>query len=165
MRDGNKQSVVTKLKRKIIKMIYETPDIIEMLDNADVDPECPDTAEWTCIFPFIKLSQVQQEVNTYIGVAIDSLGPLDNDRFKKLKVNVTIFCPLQLMQVRGQKGTRTDIIAGDVSRVLNWNRTNGFQLTLVEETEGVLSAQEYYFRSLIFTAVRSNDTYCGKVDR
>lgn len=33
MRDGNKQSEVTKLKREIIKMLYSNPDIIEILDN------------------------------------------------------------------------------------------------------------------------------------
>lgn len=59
MRDGNKQSVTTKLKREIIKMLYSNPDIIDVLDHPDVDPECPDTAEWVCIFPYIKIAETQ----------------------------------------------------------------------------------------------------------
>ena len=51
MRNGDKQSEVTKLKREIIKLLYSNPEIIEILDNEQVDPDCPDTAEWVCIFP------------------------------------------------------------------------------------------------------------------
>lgn len=140
MRDGNRQSVVTQLKREIIKLIYEEPDIIEMLDNPDVDPECPDTAEWNCIYPFVKVPDVQQEVRTFIGVTIDSLGPIKNNRYKQLEINVTVFCPISAIRVEGQKGSRTDIIAGDISLALNWNKALGFQITLVSEKEGVLSA-------------------------
>lgn len=157
MRDGNKQSVVTKLKREIIKRLYECPEIIQMLDHPDVDPECPDTAEWTCIFPFIKLLNTQQEVHTYIGVAIDCDEPIYNDIYKRLDINVTIFCPVTIMRVDGQKGTRTDIIAGDISELLNWNSALGFEIRLDRESEGVLSAREYYFRTLHFTALRPND--------
>ena len=45
MRNGDKQSEVTKLKREIIKLLYSNPEIIEILDNEQVDPDCPDTAE------------------------------------------------------------------------------------------------------------------------
>ena len=161
MRDGNKQSEVTKLKREIIKMLYSNPDIIEILDCEDVDPECPDTAEWTCIFPYIKLTETQQEVGTFIGVAIDSDGPLYNNWFKQLNINVTIFCTVKSMRVAGQKGTRTDILGGDVSETLNWNQTLGFEIRLASEQEGVLASYQYYFRTLQFTAVRQNDLENG----
>lgn len=165
MRDGNKQSVITQLKREIIKLLYSNPDIIYILDNPDVDPECPDTAEWTCIFPYIKITDTQQEVGTFIGVAIDCPGPIENDVFKKLQINVTTFCPLSIMRVDGQKGTRTDILAGDISETLNWNRSLGFEIRLSGEQEGVMSAQEYYFRTLYFTAIRQNDLECGNKRR
>lgn len=164
MRDGNKQSEVTKLKREIIKLLYSNPDIIEILDNDQVDPECPDTAEWVCIFPYVKLAEVQEEVETFIGVTIDSKGPVENDRFKQLLVTVTSFCPITNMRVEGQKGTRTDILAGDISETLNWNRSLGFQLRLVNESEGVMSAQQYYFRTLQFTAIRGNDLKNGQAN-
>lgn len=140
MRDGNKQSVITQLKREIIRLLYSNPDIIEILDHPDVDPECPDTAEWTCIFPYIKISDIQQEVFAYIGVAIDTDGPIENDNFKRLQINVTAFCPLQIMRVAGQKGTRTDILGGDISETLNWNRSLGFEIRAIGEQEGVMSA-------------------------
>ena len=162
MRDGNKQSVITQLKREIIRLLYSNPDIIEILDHPDVDPECPDTAEWTCIFPYIKISDIQQEVFAYIGVAIDTDGPIENDNFKRLQINVTAFCPLQIMRVAGQKGTRTDILGGDISETLNWNRSLGFEIRAIGEQEGVMSAQEYYFRTIYFSAVRANDLEDGR---
>lgn len=165
MRDGNKQSVTTKLKREIIKMLYSNPDIIDILDHPDVDPECPDTAEWVCIFPYIKIAETQQEVHAYIGVAIDDDGPVDNENFKRLRVNVTVFCPIQIMRVDGQKGTRTDILGGDVSETLNWNRSLGFELRAIGEQEGVMSAQQYYFRTIFFSAIRQNDLEDGRKRR
>lgn len=36
MRNGDKQSEVTKLKREIIKLLYSNPEIIEILDNEQV---------------------------------------------------------------------------------------------------------------------------------
>lgn len=165
MRDGNKQSEVTKLKREIIKLLYSNPDIIELLDNDAVDPECPDTAEWVCIFPFVKLADIQEEVGTFIGVTIDSKGPIENDRFKQLLITVTTFCPITNMRVPGQKGTRTDIIAGDISETLNWNRSLGLQIKLANESEGVMSAQQYYFRTLQFVAIRGNDLKNGQANK
>ena len=121
MRNGDKQSEVTKLKREIIKLLYSNPEIIEILDNEQVDPDCPDTAEWVCIFPYVKLANIQEEVGTFIGVTIDSNGPLENDRFKQLLVTVTAFCP-------------------------------------------IMSAQQYYFRTLQFTAIRGNDLKNGQAN-
>ena len=69
------------------------------------------------------------------------------------------------MHVKGQKGTRTDILAGDISETLNWNRSLGmFRLKLVNEQEGVMSAQQYYFRTLQFTAIRGNDLKNGQAN-
>ena len=165
MRNGDKQSEVTKLKREIIKLLYSNPEIIEILDNEQVDPDCPDTAEWVCIFPYVKLANIQEEVGTFIGVTIDSNGPLENDRFKQLLVTVTAFCPITNMQVKGQQGTRTDILDGDISETLNWTRSLGmFRLKLVNEQEGVMSAQQYYFRTLQFTAIRGNDLKKGQAN-
>ncbi len=165
MRDGNKQSVITKLKREIIRLLYSNPDIIEILDNPEVDPECPDTAEWICILPYIKVEKVQQETRAYIGVAIDSDGPIENDNFQMLRVNVTTFCPLRTMRVAGQKGTRTDILGGDICETLNWNRSLGFELRVVGEQEGVMSSNDYYFRTLYFEAVRENNLVGGRKNR
>ena len=114
---------------------------------------------------YVKLANIQEEVGTFIGVTIDSNGPLENDRFKQLLVTVTAFCPITNMHVKGQKGTRTDILAGDISETLNWNRSLGmFRLKLVNEQEGVMSAQQYYFRTLQFTAIRGNDLKNGQAN-
>lgn len=70
MRDGNRESEITRIKRAVIKKLYSDPDIIEMLNNSDIDPDCPDTAEFTSIFPFIRIPNVQEEEKCYIGVKL-----------------------------------------------------------------------------------------------
>ena len=77
---------------------------------------------------------------------------------------MTSFCPITNMPVKGQKGTRTDILAGDISETLNWNSCLGLQLRLIHESEGVMSAQQYYFRTLQFSAYRGNDLKNGQAN-
>ena len=160
-RDGNKQSVTTKLKREIVRKLYENPDIIELLDNPEIDPDCPDTAEWTSIFPFMKIPGTQQEVNTFIGIAAKSTACKTNDIYKQMIITISVMCPAKSMRVKGQKGSRVDIIAGDISETLNWNGTFGFSLELKDEDEGVLDSKQYYYHTLRFTAIRSNDVVNG----
>lgn len=161
MRDGNKQSVMTQFKRDVIKRIYECPDIIEMLDNENVDPDCPDTAENVCIFPYIKIPGTQEQVGTFIGVKADCSSISDNELYKNVLLTVVVICSVEKIFVKGQKGIRTDIIAGDISELLNWNDTFGFGMKLVSETEGVYENPSYYAKTLKFKAIRSNDIYNG----
>lgn len=161
-RDVNKMSEVTKFKREIIKKIYETPDIIQMLECPDVDPETPDTAEWTCIFPYIRIPGVQESVANYIGVKVDTASSLDNDAYKEATMIISIICALDTLYVEGYKGVRTDIIGGDITELLNRNTTMGFEIKLAEEIEGVFENFNYYYRNLKFTALKTNDMPCGK---
>ena len=43
---------IIRKKRIIAEMLYSDPDIIEVLDNKELDPTCPDTYLYENIFPF-----------------------------------------------------------------------------------------------------------------
>lgn len=161
MRDGNKTSVITDFKYEIIKRMYETPEIIEILDCDQVDPEQPDTAEWNCIFPYIKIPGVQEKVENFIGVKVDSLGESDNPLYKDMEVIISVICATSTLQVEGQKGIRTDILGGDIVELLNGNNTFGFTFHLAEEAEGVFENRNYYYRNMRFTALSNNNSRCG----
>lgn len=161
MRDANKLAEITKFKDEIIKKLYTNTDIIEVLDCPDMNPEEPDTAEWTCIFPYIKLPGIQEKVGNFIGVKVDTIDIADNPLYKRVEVIFSIICALPTLRVPGQKGTRTDILGGDIIEVFNWNNTMGLTLKLAGEQEGVFENYNFYYRNLKFYALKSNSIEDG----
>ena len=65
------------------------------------------------------------------------------------------------MEVRGQKGSRTEIIAAEVEKSLNWNDRFGFTMHLDSITEDV-ATNEYYGCMLTFTTIRGNTLENGR---
>lgn len=161
-RDPNKISEVNKFKREVIRQLYSCPDIIEMLDCDQIDPDQPDTAEWVAIFPYAKLPGTQEEVGTFICVTCNIIEPLDeNNLFVSLGLNITIICAQEKMRVPKHKGTRCDIIAGDIAELLNWNNQFGYTIRLVGDNENILNSY-YCARSMAFEVLRRNNLYCGR---
>ena len=44
---------IVRKKRIIERKLYEDPDIIEILDDPDVDPDCPEEIIYSSIYPCI----------------------------------------------------------------------------------------------------------------
>lgn len=153
---SNIQSEITKIKRQIIKLLYEDPLIIELLDCSDVDPETPDTAEWTCIFPYIKIPDTQEKIGNFIGIKVDSEPVRNSELYKRIYITISIVCAVPSLQVKGYKGIRTDIISGEIGDLLNLNESLGFKIELIAEGEGVFQDYNYYYRNMRFEALRSN---------
>ena len=166
MRDGNRESEITRIKRAVIKKLYSDPDIIEMLNNPEIDPDCPDTAEFTSIFPYIRIPGVQEE-KCYIGVklSIPEMRYRDyqnlNDVVIKGYLTVAVICHNNMLRVPGQKGTRVDIIGGDIAEQLNFCKDFGFTLKLLSDLEDIMS-DAYYSRVQQYTITFPNNTDGGR---
>ena len=162
VRDGNSVNEEIKLKRKIMQILYENSAIIELLDCPDVDPEQPDTALYTCIFPYVRVPNTQEEVGTFIGVKINMISPYEiNDRFASMRIFVVILCAFDKLNVPGQKGIRTEIIASEIESALNWNNDFGFQIRLQSVSEE-MATHEYYGCIMTFETIRSNTLKNGR---
>lgn len=166
MRDGNRISEISEIKRNVIKALYSNPDIIEMLDSPDVDPDCPDTAEFKAIFPYIKIPGTQEEQACYIGVkiSIPEYRYLTNDVFVDALLTITVICHVGKMKVQGQKGTRVDIICGDIAEMLNYSRDFGsFTMHLKADVEdNYYENNNYYTRTQKYAIKVSNNTDNGR---
>lgn len=161
MRDKNIMDAITKVKRVMIKYLYTNKEIIALLNNEEVDPETPDTAEGTCIFPFIKIPGIQEDAECYIGIKIDTQVDYQNPVYMYMDIVVAILCADRILYVDGEKGIRTDLIAAEIAKMFNHNDDFGFEMELIETIEGSLSDSKYYFRNLQFKTTRFNNVKCG----
>ena len=62
----NIEDDIIRKKRIISKLLYSDPDIIEVLDNPNLDPECPEEYLYTNIFPFIRIPEAQDTTKNFI---------------------------------------------------------------------------------------------------
>jgi type III secretion system FlhB-like substrate exporter len=52
---------IIRKKRIIEQALYSDPDIVEVLDDADIDPSCPEDLLYSSIWPFIRIPGVQDK--------------------------------------------------------------------------------------------------------
>lgn len=162
MRDGNRVNEEIKLKRKILQLLYENPNIIELLDCPKVDPEQPDSALNTCIFPYVRIPQTQEDVGTFIGVKISIIEPYEtNNRFVDMELKLVILCAFDKLQIIGQKGIRTECLAAEIEDMLNGNNEFGFTLRLAAMTED-MATHEYYGCIMSFDTIRAGTLKAAK---
>lgn len=146
---------IVRKKRIIGKMLYSDPDIIEVLDNPQLDPSCPEDALYVNIFPFIRIPGTQDVSKSYITFMLDDMEKSQfNKSMKSQFLKVVIFVHKDL--VKTQWGAeRHDLLAYLVRDVFHLSNSLGLQLTLVSDREGVTDT-DYCTRTLQFEMTTPN---------
>jgi hypothetical protein len=142
-------------KRLIEQMLYEDPDIIEILDNPNIDPTCPDEILYVNIFPFIRVPDTQDVAANYITFTIDDMEQgLRNDAMKKQHVQFVIF--VHKDKVKTKWGIpRHDLLGYLIQDIFNLSNKLGLQMNFQTSREGVTDT-DYCTRTLHFEIITPN---------
>ena len=65
---------IVRKKRIIEQALYSDPDIVEVLDDPDIDPSCPEDLLYSSIYPFIRIPGTQDKSKNYITFSISDMG-------------------------------------------------------------------------------------------
>lgn len=146
---------IIRKKRIIGQMLYSDPDIIEMLDNKDLDPECPDEFLYANIFPFIRVPTTQDTAKSYITFMLDDVGaPSVNQSLKTQYLQVVIFVHKDLVKTN-YGAERHDILAYLVKDIFHLSNALGMQMKLISDKEGFMDIN-YCHRTLRFEITTPN---------
>ena len=146
---------IVRKKRIVGKMLYSDPDIIEVLDNPELDPSCPDEYMYVNIFPFIRIPGTQDESKNYITFMLDDMEKSQfNKSMKSQFLKVVIFIHKDLVKTKFG-ADRHDLLAYLVKDVFHLSNGLGLQLTLVSDREGVTDT-DYCTRTLQFEMTTPN---------
>lgn len=100
----NIQSVdddIVRKKRIIEKTLYSDPDIIEVLDNADLDPSSPESYVYENIFPFIRIPGTQDTSKNFITFSVSDMGRMPgNEVMKSQYVQFVVFVHKDLVKTK-----------------------------------------------------------------
>ncbi len=142
-------------KRVIEQMLYEDPDIIEVIENPKIDPTCPDEILYTNIFPFIRVPDTQDTAMSYITFTIDDVEQgLRNDAMKKQHVQFIIFVHKDKVQTKWGI-PRHDLLGYLIQDIFNLSNKLGLQANFQSSREGVTDT-DYCTRTLHFEIITPN---------
>lgn len=146
---------IIRKKRIIGQMLYNDPDIIEVLDNPKLDPDCPEEYMYTNIYPYIRIPGTQDVSKSYITFMLDDMEPAQfNKAMKSQFLKVVIFVHKDLTKTKWG-AERHDLLAYLVKDVFHLSNSLGLQLSLTSDREGVTDA-DYCTRTLQFEMITPN---------
>ena len=155
---------IVRKKRVIGEMLYNDPDIIEVLDNPELDPNCPEEYLYQNIYPFIRIPGTQDTSRSYITFMLDDMEPSQfNKAMKSQFLKVVIFVHKDLVKTKWG-AERHDLLAYLVRDVFHLSNGLGLQLNLVSNREGVTDT-DYCTRTLQFEMVTPNSMQPYKTNK
>ena len=146
---------IVRKKRVIGEMLYNNPDIIEVLDNPELDPSCPEEYLYQNIYPFIRIPGTQDTSRSYITYMLDDMESAQfNKSMKSQFLKVVIFVHKDLVKTKWG-AERHDLLAYLVRDAFHLSNNLGLQLNLVSNREGVTDT-DYCTRTLQFEMITPN---------
>lgn len=145
-------------KRIIEQALYSDPDIVEVLDDPDIDPSCPEDLMYRSIWPFIRIPGVQDISKNYITFSISDMGLSPrNEVMKNQYVQFVIFVHKDLAKKPIFGMARHDCLGYLIRDIFNLSDMLGAQMNLVSNAEGATDT-DYITRTLKFELVDNNST-------
>lgn len=146
---------IVRKKRIIGEILYSDPDIIEVLDNKELDPSCPDEYLYQNIFPFIRVPGTQDTSKSFITFMLDDIDAGQNNKAMKSQfLKVVIFVHKNLVETKWG-AERHDLLAYLVKDDFHLSNTLGLQLKLMSNREGFTDT-DYCTRTLQFEMTTPN---------
>lgn len=146
---------IVRKKRIIGEMLYNDPDIIEVLDNKELDPNCPDEYLFENIFPFIRVPGTQDTSKSFITFMLDDVDAIQSNKAMKSQfLRVVIFVHKSLVETK-YGAERHDLLAYLVKDVFHLSNSLGLQLKLMSNKEGFTDT-DYCTRTLQFEMTTPN---------
>lgn len=137
-------------KYKIIRKLIADREIVSLLDP-DNSCEYSDDLVYRNIYPFTRIPNTEQEVKTYITIAVNvpQIDPR-NDCIRNMRIVIRVYSHADIMKVKNSKTNRIDLTSAAIDRIINECMDIGIgYVRLVSNTEHVLDSSHHY-RELVF---------------
>ena len=161
VRDINKLEDDISLTKRIIEtVLYNDPDIVELIDNPNINLEYTADLVDENLCPFIKVPGTQDESKNFICYEVDDMGEIArNDRMKQQIFQFVVFVHKDLIKTK-YGIPRHDAFGYVIRDLFNRSHLFGHELKLVSSKGGITDA-DYYTRTLRFQLVTPEQTQGG----
>lgn len=148
---------IIRKKRIIEQALYSDEDIVEVIDDHNIDPSCPEELIYSSIYPFIRIPGTQDESKNFITFSVSDMGRMPNNEVMKSQyVQFVVFVHKDLMNTKYGMA-RHDCLGYLIRDIFNLSNILGPQMNLVSNIEGATDT-DYLTRTLKFELVDDNST-------
>ena len=148
---------IIRKKRIIEQTLYSDEDIVEVIDDHDIDPSCPEELIYSSIYPFIRIPGTQDESKNFITFSVSDMGRMPgNEVMKSQYVQFVVFVHKDLVKTKYGMA-RHDCLSYIIRDIFNLSNVLGPQMNLISNVEGVTDT-DYLTRTLKFELVDDNST-------
>jgi hypothetical protein len=148
---------IIRKKRLIEQILYSDEDIIEILDNPKIDPECPEDLVYENIWPCIRIPGTQDTSKNFITFTVDDMERMpSNPVMKSQIIQFVIF--VHKDHIKTKYGmARHDLLSFIIRDIFNLSNKLGPQMELISNREHVTDT-DYHTRTLKFELIDDNST-------
>lgn len=148
---------IIRKKRIIERELYSDSDIIEVLDNPELDPSCPEDYVYENIYPLIRIPGTQDTSKNFITFSVSDMGRTPNNEVMKNQyVQFVVFVHKDLVKTEyGME--RHDCLGYLIRDIFNLSNVLGPQMNLVSNVEGATDT-DFVTRTLKFELIDDNST-------
>lgn len=147
-------------KNKVVSKLINDPNIIDVLLgdlNKIDDPEVAllgkdNSGEGGCVFKFEFVPDTQESSKTFLCIEVVP-EKTNGDSVTEMSIYVFCYCSKNIMQTyhrKGQSGTRVDMLASDIDKILNGNTEFGIGPLEWVGSSIYKPALAYYGRMLVY---------------
>lgn len=151
---------VGSFKNKVVSKLINDENIVDaLIGNVDKieDPEAAllgknGSGKGGCVFKFEYVPDTQEDSKTFLCVEVVP-EETSGDSVTEMTIYVFAYCSKNIMQTyrrKGQAGTRVDILASDIDKILNGNTEFGIGPLEWAGSSIYKPAQCYYGRMLVY---------------
>lgn len=154
IRDINKvDDMIIEAKRIIKKKLYSDPDIIEVLNNPNLNPEEPDSYLGISIFDYIRVPGTTTETKNFIcfDIRMNSMDKF-NEHLKDMYFIFSVFVNEDNMETPYGMA-RHDLLSYLIRDIFNYSNLFGCQLVQITDIPGIMDGHSSS-RTLTFKAVQ-----------
>ena len=146
---------IIRKKRRIEQILYSDEDIVEVLNNPDINPECPEDLIYENIFPCLRIPGTQDVAKNFITFTVDDTEVIPSSTVKKTQIiQFVIF--VHKDNVKTKYGmARHDLLGYLVRDIFHLSNKLGPQMELTYNREGVTDT-DYHTRTLRFELIDDN---------
>lgn len=155
---------IIRKKRLIEQMLYSDEDIVEILDNRLIDPECPEDLIYDNIWPCIRIPGTQDISKNFITFTVDDAEPSKfNTSMKTQIVQFVVFVHKNHIQTKYGMA-RHDLLGYLIRDIFHLSNCLGSQMELISNKEYVTDA-DYSTRTLKFELTTPNSMQPYKTNK
>lgn len=144
-----------RIKELIKEKLCESQELIHILETPDLDEDSPEDYIGKSILPFVRLPEIQYQVNNYVCFQVDTIEDHPyNNALSIGNITFVIFCEEKNIMTR-YGIPRHDLLGHLVKKIFNWSNIFGNQVKLIYDKESVTDTH-FSCRTIKFELVSTN---------